>query len=208
MEGESERTSTTTSRPRRNGERPQHQHQAPTQQQPATSHSHHLLRRSIRPAAPGAGCSHEAPRTLSPPAGEAFREDPLGDTPATAAAARGEPVEQALAAAPDRSFQPRPRPRPLARSRSKGENSPPPFQSPRLDPTPRAARPLPAMADRRPMAAAPLAGAASGLLFGRREARNRVRKLRFGIGIRGDLDWIREGELGIGEFKLCTRVVT
>ena len=58
------------------------------------------------------------------------------------------------------------------------------------------------------MADAPLASAASDSLFGRRGARILVRKLRFWGRNLGDPDWIREGELGIGEFELYTRVVS
>ena len=55
------------------------------------------------------------------------------------------------------------------------------------------------------MAAASLASAASDSLFGSRGAEFGCGSFALGSEL-GDPDWIREGELGIGEFELYTRV--
>jgi hypothetical protein len=171
----------------------------------AGSH-HHLVRRSIRPAAGGAGRRRELPQDLSPPANGAFSRARLGDIAATSAAARGaqrEQHQQQLPIAPATHG--------LAHacvrsSRSKGESSAPPSQSPRLDLTSRAGLPRPAMADRRQWRPRHLPARPRTHYLGAEELNSGAEASLWGRNC-GDLDWIREGELGIGEFELYTRVV-
>jgi hypothetical protein len=135
----------------------------------AGSH-HHLVRRSIRPAAGGAGRRRELPQDLSPPANGAFSRARLGDIAATSAAARGaqrEQHQQQLPIAPATHG--------LAHacvrsSRSKGESSAPPSQSP--PPRSNLTRGAAAAGNGgpAPMAAASLASAALDSLFGSRGA--------------------------------------
>jgi hypothetical protein len=77
---------------------------------------------------------------------------------------------------------------------------------PRLDLTSRVALPQPAMADRRQWRSRHLLARPRTHYLGAKELNSGAETSLWGRNC-GDPDWIREGELGIGEFELYTRVV-